>query len=178
MSNQNLQLLLTACNFDVKQTQNGTKINVMMLFNDMIYVKGELKTRKDNSGMWLEVANVPWKTEQGKWNNNYRAGFANEDFKKNIEALVIANYQSGALSTVMPTMRTNYDAATYLHPRVPNQAPPPPAQQFNQQNYQKQQAPPQQFASQPQGYAQPQGQQQAPSFPGYTYNNNNSPFGF
>mgnify|MGYP000947729384 CR=1 FL=1 len=158
---QKPQLILTACNFDTRQTQNGTKVNVWLVFNDLIYVKAELKFKKDG-GMWLEIANSPWQKD-GKWNNNFKAGFINDDFKKNLEAQVIANYQSGQTSIVMPNMRTNYDTAKYMHPKAPQQ---PPVQ--GQQQYQQQppaQQPPANYA--PQGYAQ-----QPP--PGYGYNNNNS----
>ena len=177
MTNQNPQLILTACNFETRQTQNGTKINVMMLFNDLLYVKGELKARKDG-GMWLEIANVPWKNDQGKWNNNFKAGIANEDFKKNLEAMVIANYQSGQVSIVMPNLRTNYDAATYLHPKVPAQPPVQGQQQYNTQQYQ-QQPPVQQQPMQypPQGYAQPQQLQQPQQFAPPQQGNNNAHWG-
>ena len=165
------QLILTACNFEVKQTQAGTKINVMMLFNDLIYLKGELKTKKDG-GIWLEIANAPWKTTEGKWNNNYRGGVANEDFKKNLEAQVIANYQSGQVSIIMPNMRTNYDAATYLHPRVPAQPPVQGQQQFNPQQYQQPQ--PQQYAPQNQYQQQALPPAQPPIYP---QGNNNQHWG-
>lgn len=174
MNNQNPQLILTACNFETRQTQAGTKVLVMMLFNDLIYLKGELKFKKDG-GMWLEIANSPWKDKNDKWQNNYRGGFANEDFKKNLEAQVIANYQSGQVSIVMPNMRTNYDAATYLHPKVPAQPPVQGQQQFNPQQYAQPQyqQPIQQQPMQypPQGYAQPQAQPQ-PFAPPQQGNNN------
>ena len=85
--------MVTVCDITKKATEKGEKINVFLVMNDMCYFKGEIRTKNDG-GKFLQLSNSPWQKD-GKWNNNYLAGFVSDDLKAKLEKFVLDVYASG-----------------------------------------------------------------------------------
>lgn len=134
---------VTAISFEKRMTQKGEMVHVTVVINDMIYLKGQIK--HGTTKTWVEFANAPWKNKEGKWNNQYLAGFLIKDFKDSLDAMVMAQFQKGT-DYVNQSMCANYNATIGKRKQAP--------QQFGQQ---PQQMPQQQFApQQPQQQMTPQ----------------------
>lgn len=66
---------------------------VQIVFEDFIMITGEL-VRKTDGGMFMVIANAPWKDNEGKFRNKYLASMLSDDAKTKLENYIISMYNS------------------------------------------------------------------------------------
>ena len=66
---------------------------VQIVFEDFIMITGEL-VRKTDGGMFMVIANAPWKDTEGKFRNKYLAFMLSDDAKTKLESYIISMFNS------------------------------------------------------------------------------------